>query len=113
VSGNADVEGTHKIDFAVEIWGKSTPVLLAGGFQPESARKAIEEKYKDYQVLVVFGRYFISNPDLVFRVKKGLALSRYNRETFYVPESRVGYVDYPFSREFEEEVLERGAGKGA
>ncbi len=108
VSGNADVEGTHKIDFAVEIWGKTTPVLLAGGFQPESARNAIEEKYKEYQVLVVFGRYFISNPDLVFRVKKGLALSRYNRETFYVPESREGYVDYPFSREFEEELVERG-----
>lgn len=103
VSGNADVEATEKIDFAVEIWGKNRPVLLAGGFKPDSARRAIEEEYKEYQILVVFGRYFLANPDLVFRIKKGLALTHYNRKTFYTPEVAEGYIDYPFSDEFKAE----------
>lgn len=103
ISGNADIESTEKIDFAVEIWGKNRPVLLAGGFKPDSARSTIEDKYKEYQILVVFGRYFLANPDLVFRIKKGLALTNYNRNTFYIPESAEGYIDYPFSEEFQAE----------
>lgn len=100
ISGNADVEPTYKVDFALEIWGKTQPVLLAGGFKPDSARSTVEEKYPEYRVLVVFGRHFIANPDLVFRIQKGLELTPYNRKTFYIPESAEGYVDYPFSQEF-------------
>ena len=100
VSGNADRESTEKVNFAIEIWGKDRPVLIAGGFKPDSARRAIEEEYKDYQILVVFGRYFLANPDLVFRIKKGLPLTHYNRKTFYTPEAAEGYIDYPFSEEF-------------
>lgn len=104
VSGNADIESTENIDFAVKIWDNTSPVLLAGGFKPDSARSAIEGKYKDYQILVVFGRYFLANPDLVFRIQKGLALTHYNRKTFYIPESAEGYTDYPFSDEFKAEA---------
>ena len=103
VSGNADIESREKVDFAVKIWGNTGPVLLAGGFKPESARAAIEDKYKEYQVLVVFGRLFLANPDLVYRIKHGLALTHYNRKTFYIPESPEGYIDYPFSEEFQAE----------
>lgn len=49
---------------------------------------------------MVFGRYFISNPDLVYRVKEGLPLARWDRSTFYVKESEKGYTDYPYSVEF-------------
>ncbi|MCJ1387252.1 Chanoclavine-I aldehyde reductase fgaOx3 [Xylographa bjoerkii] len=102
ISGNADVETTEKIDFLVDEWGGTSPVLLAGGFTPESARRAVEEEYPG-EVAVVFGRYFISNPDLPFRVLKGLGLEKYDRGTFYKAGSPDGYVDYPFSKEWEAE----------
>lgn len=36
-------------------------------------------------------------PDLPLRLKEGLALTRYDRDTFYAVESATGYIDYPFS----------------
>lgn len=74
-------------------------MLVAGGFTPDSAKRSVEEDYKEYNVLVVFGRYFISNPDLVYRIREGLPLARWDRSTFYVNESEKGYTDYPFSVE--------------
>ena len=103
VSGNADTETTDKIDFAVKIWGGTSPVLAAGGFTADSARRAVEEEYPDVELAVVFGRYFISNPDLPFRVLKGLELSAYDPKTFYKKKSPEGYIDYPFSKEWEGE----------
>ena len=104
VSGNADVQTTEQVDPLMEVWGnESGPVLLAGGFRPASARRALEEEYTQYKVAIVFGRYFTSNPDLPYRVLNGIELEGYNRKTFYIPESREGYSDYPFSKEFEEE----------
>ena len=52
--------------------------------------------------MVIFGRYFISNPDLVFRLTKGIKLSPYDRECFYTPMTEKGYIDYPFSKEWKE-----------
>ena len=106
ISGNADVEVTSKIDFAVDIWtkgeGKATPVFVAGGFRPDSARRAVDEEYRDKDVCVVFGRYFISNPDLVFRVKEGIEFAKYDRSTFYKAMSEDGYIDCKFSKEWDE-----------
>ncbi|MCJ1284293.1 Chanoclavine-I aldehyde reductase fgaOx3 [Xylographa opegraphella] len=102
ISGNADVETTAKIDFLVEAWGGLSPILVAGGFTPESARRAVEVEYPG-DVAVVFGRFFISNPDLPFRVLRGLPLAPYDRDTFYKAGSPQGYVDYPFSGEWETE----------
>ena len=103
ISGNADVEATEKVDFALEIWGKTSPVLLAGGFKPDSAHKTVQE-YAENEVAVVFGRYFISNPDLPFRILEGVDLTPYDRGTFYKAKSPEGYVDYPFSREWEKRM---------
>ena len=75
-------------------------MFIAGGFKPESAKSAVEE-YKDDDIAVVFGRYFISNPDLPFRLKKDIPFAPYDRETFYKVGSPVGYIDYPSSKEFE------------
>ncbi|MCJ1315818.1 Chanoclavine-I aldehyde reductase fgaOx3 [Xylographa vitiligo] len=102
VSGSADVETTAKIDFLVEAWGATSPVLVAGGFTPGSAKRAVEEEYPG-EVAVVFGRYFISNPDLPFRVLRGVELAKYDRGTFYKAGSAEGYTDYPFSGEWEAE----------
>lgn len=101
VKGSADVEATEKVNPLMRIWGKTSPVLLAGGFQPDSAKRAVEEEYTGQDVLIVFGRHFIANPDLPFRIEKGIALTKYNRDTFYNAKSPIGYVDYPFSKEWE------------
>nr|AGN89890.1 chanoclavine-I aldehyde oxidoreductase [Epichloe coenophiala]AGS32018.1 chanoclavine aldehyde oxidoreductase/isomerase [Epichloe coenophiala] len=85
----------------VRMWGKEKPVLLAGGYDPESAKLVVDETYSDHKNIgVVFGRHYISNPDLPFRLKMGLPLQKYNRETFYIPFSDEGYLDYPYSEEY-------------
>ncbi|KAL8921117.1 MAG: hypothetical protein Q9208_005870 [Pyrenodesmia sp. 3 TL-2023] len=104
VRGDSDVKGTEKIDFAIDIWDNTSPVLIAGGFTPDRAKRVVEEEYLGRDVLVVFGRHFISNPDLPFRVQKGIALEPYDRGTFYSTKSPIGYIDYPFSKEFVQEM---------
>ncbi|MCJ1244229.1 Chanoclavine-I aldehyde reductase fgaOx3 [Trapelia coarctata] len=100
IRGDADSKTTDKVDFAVNAWGGTSPVLIAGGFGPESAKRAVEE-YQGHEVAIVFGRYFISNPDLPFRVLNEMPLEPYDRSTFYKPKSPDGFITYPFSREFE------------
>jgi N-ethylmaleimide reductase len=67
------------------------PIIAAGGFSPDSARAIVESGMADF---VAFGRFFVSNPDLPERVRKGQPLNRYDRETFYAGKER-GYTDYP------------------
>jgi NADPH2 dehydrogenase len=100
VSGNADVEGYDSLDPLLPHY-TSSPILIAGGLEAEDAKKIMEE-HKDRDVVAVFGRYFISTPDLVFRLKKGIEFNAYDRDTFYVPKSEKGYIDYPFSKEWQE-----------
>ena len=45
--------------------------------------------------LVAFGRHFVANPDLPKRIRLGLPLNAYDRDTFYTFDAR-GYTDYPF-----------------
>jgi N-ethylmaleimide reductase len=45
---------------------------------------------------VAFGRWFISNPDLPDRLHRGVALTPYDRSTFYGGDAK-GYTDYPFA----------------
>jgi N-ethylmaleimide reductase len=44
--------------------------------------------------LIAFGKPFISNPDLVERLKKGAALNEWDKATFYGGGAK-GYTDYP------------------
>ncbi|KAH6988539.1 NADPH dehydrogenase [Ilyonectria destructans] len=88
------------LDFILEAWDNLSPVLVAGGYTPETAGWALDDHYKKWDVLIAFGRHFLANPDLVFRVKNGIELNKYNRATFYLTMSDVGYNDYPFSDEF-------------
>lgn len=85
----------------VRMWGGRKPILLAGGYDAESAQRVVDETYaQQNNVMVVFGRHYLSNPDLPFRLKMGLDLQKYNRDTFYIPFSHEGYVDYPYSKEY-------------
>jgi NADPH2 dehydrogenase len=97
----ADTPNAGKtLDFILERWNNASPVMVAGGYTPESAAWAVEEHYKKWDVLVAFGRYFIANPDLVFKMQHGLELTKWNRATFYKNKSAEGYIDYPFSEDF-------------
>ncbi|KAK5221330.1 hypothetical protein LTR72_006890 [Exophiala xenobiotica] len=102
VAGNQDVDPrtTQNLEFAVREWDKDSPLLLAGGYDGERAKRAVEHDYKDRQVAIVFGRHWISNPDLPYRLKHGLELSPYDRGTFYAVKQAHGYIDYPFYEDF-------------
>jgi N-ethylmaleimide reductase len=70
-------------------------IIAAGGFEPETAETTTENGVAD---AVAFGRHFVANPDLPLRILEGLALTPYDRDTFYTFDS-VGYNDYPFVNE--------------
>ncbi|KAH6670487.1 NADPH dehydrogenase [Halenospora varia] len=99
--GDADHPTEDSLDFILDIWGKTSPILLAGGFKPDGAYAAVDREHKDKDIAIVFGRYFISNPDLVFKIKTGLDLTPYDRSKFYLKKQEEGYTTYPFSKEFE------------
>jgi len=99
VSGNADIETFEILDPIIALC--DGPILVAGGFKPDSAKREVDEDRKDRDVVVVFGRYFISTPDLVFRLQKGIELNPYDRDTFYNAKSEKGYLDQPFSKEWQ------------
>ncbi|XP_044511412.1 putative 12-oxophytodienoate reductase 11 [Mangifera indica] len=67
--------------------------LVAGGYEREDGIKAIAEGRAD---LVVYGRWFLSNPDLPKRFELNTPLNPYNRDTFYIDNPVIGYTDYPF-----------------
>jgi N-ethylmaleimide reductase len=66
-------------------------LILAGGYDRAKAEAALDAGEGD---LVGFGRPFISNPDLVTRLRQGHDLAAPNFATFYTPGPE-GYVDYP------------------
>ncbi|RAL07051.1 N-ethylmaleimide reductase [Aspergillus homomorphus CBS 101889] len=100
VINNVDCEQGESNKFLLDIWGKTSPVRVAGGYTLENAEAALQGDYKDYEVAIVFGRHFLSNPDLPFRIRQGLDLNPYHRESFYTPIQERGYSDYTFSAEF-------------
>jgi len=53
-----------------------------------------EEALKEGDDLVAFGRPFISNPDLVRRLREGAPLNPWDKNTFYGG-GEAGYTDYP------------------
>jgi NADPH2 dehydrogenase len=102
------------INFVLDIWGKTSPVVIAGSLARENGvllagnhpKKALTlvEKYPNSDVIAAYGRYFIANPDLPYRIEKSIPLREYDRNTFYTPMSTVGYTDLPFSEEFQKEI---------
>ncbi|KAF5022181.1 hypothetical protein F66182_5768 [Fusarium sp. NRRL 66182] len=92
----------QSLDFILDIWDNQSPVIVGGGYIPDNVYQAVDGSYQKWDVVVAFGRWFISNPDLVFRVKNGVPLTPYQRETFYTPKANEGYNDYAFSPAFVE-----------
>ncbi|HLO94434.1 MAG TPA: alkene reductase [Burkholderiaceae bacterium] len=65
--------------------------MVNNGYSREMAMKAVAEGQAD---LVAFGRDFISNPDLVRRLRLNAALAQLDRSTLYGGGAQ-GYTDYP------------------
>lgn len=86
---NAKIEDIHLKHFEIVL--KTTPKLATGEYDGENCFEEVERGEFD---AVTFGRWFISNPDLVEKVRLGLRLTPFDRTTFYGggPE---GYTDHP------------------
>ncbi|WJR80073.1 alkene reductase [Bradyrhizobium sp. NP1] len=65
--------------------------IANNGYDFALADKVLREGAAD---LIAFGKPFISNPDLVERLKKGAALNEWDKATFYGGDAK-GYTDYP------------------
>jgi len=67
------------------------PLIVNDGFDFETGQEFVGSGRAD---LVSYGRFFISNPDLVRRFREGAPLADFDRNTLYTPGPK-GYIDYP------------------
>ncbi|KAM3425014.1 hypothetical protein BST61_g6984 [Cercospora zeina] len=74
IAGRTDVEAGEPLTPFIDLWGDASPIIIAGGFGPDSAKDAVDQDYRTQEVLIAFGRAFVQNPDLVRRVREGIAL---------------------------------------
>lgn len=95
-------ENPQSLDFVYKLWKR--PLLVAGGYNAETAQKLVDEDYPEHNIVVLFGRHYVSTPDLPFRVKQSLTPNPYDRSTFYIQKSPKGYTDYPFSEGYLQSV---------
>lgn len=86
------VKGNTLINFRNILKKGGVSFIAAGGFDRDNAVPKLESGDAD---LIIFGRWFIANPDLPKRLAEGLELNAYDRSTFYGGDAK-GYTDYPF-----------------
>jgi len=67
------------------------PLIVNDGFSFETGQEMLARGGAD---LISYGRYFISNPDLVRRFREGAPLAEFDSKTLYTP-GPAGYIDYP------------------
>ncbi|MBR1120440.1 alkene reductase [Bradyrhizobium lablabi] len=65
--------------------------IANNGYDFDLANKVLDAHAAD---LIAFGKPFISNPDLVERLKQGAPLNAWDKNTFYGGSAK-GYTDYP------------------
>ncbi len=65
--------------------------IANNGYTLDLANKVLAADDAD---LIAFGKLFISNPDLVERLKRGAPLNDFDKATFYGGDAK-GYTDYP------------------
>ncbi|KAJ3138479.1 hypothetical protein HK100_012619 [Physocladia obscura] len=72
---------------------KYTKIILTGGYTGDIAEEALEQNRGD---LIGFGRDFITNPDLVYRIKFNKYIAKYgNAAKGFYGSSKEQYTDYP------------------
>ncbi len=89
-SGNWIHDATHPLMPALrKAYGGA--IIACGGFDQARAEAILSRGHAD---LVAFGKPFIPNPDLVRRLREGLALAPADMAVFYAGGEK-GYADYP------------------
>lgn len=92
------LEATTDLDLLVELrraWPGTMIVNPVHPASPTPADRTAADQWLDLGAdLISFGRAFISNPDLVERLRADLPLAPYDVETYYAGGDR-GYIDYP------------------
>lgn len=71
------------------------PLIANEGYTLESASNALKQGNAD---AIAFGKLFIANPDLPYRLHLNAPLNAFHPETFYgygLADHRIGYTDYP------------------
>jgi len=98
-----DVSVPHITSLGINDWNSFVRLvwqgvlIRAGGFISHDGKDdGAALAQTDPKLLIAYGRYFISNPDLPRRLKNNVKLIHYDRATFYT-EGPKGYTDYPFS----------------
>jgi N-ethylmaleimide reductase len=87
-----DFFGVQKADVVTPARAAFRGALIGNmGYSPAEAAQAVTDGTLN---AVAFGHHYISNPDLVERVRSGAALVEPDAKTFYSPGPR-GYTDYP------------------
>jgi N-ethylmaleimide reductase len=82
---------------------KTTPKLATGGYDWENCFEEVETGEMD---AITFGRWFISNPDLVEKIRRGLKLTARKTEGVY-SDGPEGYTDYLVGEVVESVVSEK------
>lgn len=85
-------KGNSLVNFRNILKKGGVKFIAAGGFDRDNTLPKLESGDAD---LIIFGRWFIANPDLPKRLAEGLELNPYDRSTFYGGNAK-GYTDYPF-----------------
>ena len=87
--GTRDVQGA----FDLQVLRRAFDGLFMAnnGYDKALAQSTLATKRAD---LIAFGRPYISNPDLVERLKAGAALTEPDQATMYGGDAK-GYIDYP------------------
>jgi N-ethylmaleimide reductase len=67
------------------------PIIACGGYDGETGAALIAAGGAD---AIGYGKAFIANPDLPYRLRHSIPLSQPNEATFYTPGPE-GYIDYP------------------
>lgn len=71
----------------------SGSLIYAGKYDAAKAQQALDQGWAD---MIAFGRSFIANPDLPFRLQEGIPLQEPRKEGFFGGEES-GLTDYPFT----------------
>ncbi len=88
----SDFFGIQKGDVMTEARRSFKGVIIGNmGYSPEEAADSIE---KGFINAIAFGHHYVSNPNLVERIKNGIPLIEPDQNTYYTNDAK-GYTDYP------------------
>lgn len=98
-SGSETIEIDGNLNCLLEAYTNSSLFLVAGDYDGDSARTAVDNTYASHDVVIAFRRSYIANPDVSFKIKRGLYFLQLNPAIIY-RQGSAGYITHPSSEEF-------------